>query len=162
MRSGGCAALILAAGAAMALAGTGEVPADRVVLANQTVHVGRILSLDATDLLIQENRRDASRLLPLAEVREIRWGDGSVRVLHPIEDPDLDGADLTGASLRSSPYIRAEDLVLTRREVVMNALPRGVLAGAVATFCTRDGDGKKIAFAAGFLVQFGISLHMGW
>jgi hypothetical protein len=155
-------ALALLAAAAPGLAETRKPSLDRVILADQTVRIGRILTLDATDLAIREDQRGASRLLPLAEVREIRWSDGSVRLFHPIEDPDPNAPDLSATPLRSSPHIRPEDLVLTRGEVVRNAIPRGVLAGTVATFCTTDADGKKIAFAAGFLLQFGISLALGW
>jgi hypothetical protein len=156
------AILLLAAAAGSVRADAGGETRDQVVLASQTIHVGTVLSLDETDLMFQAGRRGTLRMIPLAEVREIRFDGGEVRVFHPIEDPNPDEAFTGDANLRSSPYIRAEDLVLSRREVIENALPRGILAGTVATLFTTDGETKKVAFAAGFLVQFGISLAIGW
>jgi hypothetical protein len=139
-----------------------EAPAvDHVVLADRTVRAGSILSLDATDLVLREERRGGPRMIPLAEVREIRFRNGEVRLYSPIEDPDPKAA-AEESKLRSSPFIRPEDLVLTRSEVMLNALPRGILAGTVATFFTTDGDQKRIAFGAGFLLQFAVSAALGW
>ncbi|RPJ45292.1 MAG: hypothetical protein EHM19_05555 [Candidatus Latescibacterota bacterium] len=156
------AVLLLASGAGASGAESTVQPGDALILADRTVRTGTVLSLDATDLMFQGKERSSLRLIPLAEVREIRFGNGDVRLFQPIEDPNLDSLAAEDAAFRSSPYVRAEDLVLSRREVLLNALPRGILVGTVATLFTTDGDAKKAAFAAGFLVQFGISVAIGW
>jgi hypothetical protein len=159
--------ILVAIGLAVSCAGlvradSGEIRKDRVILADRSVRTGRVVWLDATDLALQEDGREASRYIPLAEVREIRWEGGGSRLFRPVENPDPDEPAGPVVPLRSSPHIRPEDLVLTHREVIANAIPRAILVGTAATFFASGGDGKKAAFAAGFVVQMGVSISLGW
>jgi hypothetical protein len=153
---------LAAACAVLARADSGEIRKDRVILADRSVRIGRVVWLDATDLALQENAREASCFIPLAEVREIRWEGGGSRLFHPVENLDPDAPAEPVVPLRSSPHIRPEDLVLTHREVITNAIPRAILVGTAATFFASGGDGKRAAFAAGFVVQMGVSISLGW
>ncbi len=131
-------------------------------MADQTERSGRLVAWTGTDVLLQESSRSTARMVPLAEVREMRFPDGTVRTYPIAADPLLESDDLPASTLRSTTRFRSEDLVLTREEMAQNAILRGILAGTVATFFTTDGDQKKIAFGAGFLLQFGVSLALGW
>jgi hypothetical protein len=131
-------------------------------MADQTERSGRLVAWTGTDVLLQESSRSTARMVPLAEVREMRFLDGTVRTYSVAADPLLEGEEPPATTVRSSGHFRSEDLVLTRDEMAQNAIVRGILAGTVATFFTSDGDQKKIAFGAGFLLQFGVSLAIGW
>ncbi len=135
---------------------------DRIILVNSTEREGRIISIDAADIQFQENPRGKTKLIPLAEVRQVAWANGQVTNWSVVEDP-LPGENPGSEQfVRTSGRYRRDDLELSRREVTYNAFGRGVMAGSIATFFTSDGDEKKIAFAAGFLAHFSISLYAGW
>lgn len=135
---------------------------DTVVMADLRVRSGRILSINATDLLLQENPRSNARMIPLAEVKQIKWRNGDSRLFHPAQDPLSTDPESLPYALRSSGYFRHDDLVLSRGEILESAFLRGLLAGTVATFFGSDGDEKKIAFGIGFTANFCFSLYLGW
>ncbi len=163
MRKTGFAMVLLPlfAAAVSAAAPPGDPAVDRVVLFDRSVRSGRVVSFDATDLLFQEHRTERARMIPLAEVREIRWADGSVHAGAPVDDLLAGEKDGKWSAIRSSPYVSREDLVLTKRKVAWNSIPRGIAIGTLATLFA-DGDDKMIAFGAGFTLQFGLSFMMGW
>ena len=160
MKAGFAMALLpLLAAAVSAAAPPGDPAVDRVVLFDHSIRSGRVVSFDATDLLFQEHRTEWSRMIPLAEVREIRWADGSVHAGAPVGD--ILAGDGKWSAIRSSPYVSREDLELTKKEAAWNSIPRGIAIGTLATLFADGGD-KKIAFGAGFTLQFGLSFLMGW
>ncbi len=134
---------------------------DTLIFADSSEREGRIVSIDGADIQFQEDPRGRTKLIPLAEVRRIVWASGG-ESLHPVVQDPLSGEIPGFRRARSSARFRRDDLELSRGEVAYNAFGRGVMVGAVATFFTSDGDEKKVAFAAGFLLQFGISFFAGW
>lgn len=155
------AALLFSLIAGAPLAAPAEGPAE-VRFVDESVRTGRVLSLDATDLVLQEDTRATPRLIPLAEVRAIAWADGRVDAYAPIENPDVDGTGHGGSAIRSGPWVSRDDLVLTRGESAWRSVPRGIVIGTLATLFVDGADQKKLAFVAGFGLQFGVSLAMGW
>ncbi len=139
----------------------GDLGVDAITLADLSEKKGRVLSIDSADLVFLEKGAGESRLLPLAEVREIRWSTGEVENFLIVDDP-LGGKMDSPSSLRASGRFRRDDLELSRGEVTYYAFGKGVMAGALATFFTSDGDEKKLAFGLGFLAHFSLSLYMGW
>jgi hypothetical protein len=135
---------------------------DRIILVNSTEREGRIISVDAADIQFQENPRGKTKLIPLAEVRQVTWANGQVTNWSVVEDPLLGEYPGDERFVRTSGRHRRDDLELSRGEVTYNAFGRGIMAGSIATFFTSDADEKKMAFAAGFLAHFSISLYAGW
>lgn len=133
-----------------------------VVFADRSVRSGRVLSLDATDLVLQEDSRATPRLIPLAEIRRIRFEGGRSFAYVPVEDPLREGKGGSRSSIRSTPWVARDDLVLSRGEAAWNSVPRGIVVGTVAMLFADGGREKAVAFTAGFGLQFGISLAMGW
>ncbi len=151
--------LVLLVGAAPLSAQPYEL--DRLILVDESVREGRIVSVDAADIQFQEDPRGKTKLIPLAEVRQIAWANGQISNRSVVEDPLL-GEAPGGLLVRSSGRFRRDDLELSRGEITYNAFGRGIMAGSIATFFTSDPQEKKIAFVAGFAAHFGLSLCVGW
>lgn len=134
---------------------------DRLVLVDASEREGRVISVDASDIQFQEDPRGKTKLIPIAEVRQIFWANGQISNRSVVEDPLL-GEAQGGPLVRSSGRFRRDDLELSRGEITYNAFGRGIMAGAIATFFTSDPEEKKVAFLAGFAAHFGISLYVGW
>ncbi|MFH1279312.1 MAG: hypothetical protein ABIK65_13140 [Candidatus Eisenbacteria bacterium] len=154
----GALAALVVSGAAFA-AGGGDA---EVVFADRSVRSGRVLSLDATDLVLQENPRATPRLIPLAEIRRIRFDGGPSLAFAPVEDPAAGEGGAGGSSIRSTPWVGRDDLVLSRGEAAWNSVPRGIVIGTVAMLFADGAEQKALVFAAAFSLQFGVSLAMGW
>lgn len=151
------ATLALSAGDAVAQ----EVKGDQILLADLSWRGGTIIAIDAADLQLQKSPGEKTEMIPLAEVREIRWANGRTQEFPIVQDP-YENVDLSAKSLRSSTLFRKDDLELSRGEVLNNAWGRGLIAGTLFTLFGDDASSKKWAFLTGFSLQFGLSFYMGW